>query len=245
MDNFDLSASHAEQSVVAYQSFSSDSPVVGTERPERLHEWLKSEEIEYLHRRFVDKGQLTYTDLRKELEALNIIFTDVEFNRLFLKINQNRDFKCDWNEFISYLIFGFQEDDPSSRKEALILPISEAPTVKKSEHRSPICAIGMISTTSDLFDDAEENKRKNLLEANEETDEEAEADEEKTKLQNLAINDTPSNTGIWVTASKEGQIRFWTPQLEPLRTGNSQSCKLIIILNHFLMPCFQLFHLLY
>lgn len=226
MEHFEFSDSHKDQTLIEYQTLSSQHSVQITERSERLHEWLKSQEIENLHKKFLNKGKLTYSELREELENLNIIFTDIEYNRLFLKINQNRDFKCDWNEFISYLIFGFQDDDPSTQKESLILPISEAPIIKKSEHRSPVCGISLLKNVSDLIvdDDEEElSRNKRDLLADEEIDEEAE--EMKRKMQNLAVNDTAENTGIWITASKEGQIRFWSPLLEPLRSGMSESCK--------------------
>lgn len=63
--------------------------------------------------------------------------------------SKNRDFRVDWNEFVSYLIFGFQEEDPSSQKESLILPISVPPMVRKSEHRSAICCLALLKAKSD------------------------------------------------------------------------------------------------
>lgn len=219
MNSYEVVGSQKDQPLIEYPTLSSQCSAEQIDRPERLHEWLKSEEIEYLHKTFLSKQKLNYAELRQELEDLHISFSDIEYNRLFLKINQNRDFKCDWNEFISYLIFGFQEDDPSSQKESLILPISEAPIVKKSEHRSAVCGISLLKNVSDLIvDDEEDMERKN-------DDDEKEA-EEKRKIKNLAVNDTLENTGIWITASKEGQIRFWASQLEPLRSGMSESCRL-------------------
>ncbi|XP_055855750.1 WD repeat-containing protein on Y chromosome-like [Episyrphus balteatus] len=158
------------------------------ERPTRLHEWLRSEEIEKLHKIFRDHPQqeLNNKELRAALKSFNILFTDDEFNRLFLKINQNKDYKCDWDEFVSHLIFGFQDDDPNSEKETLILPISGLPLIKKSEHRTPIVSISHLKTL-------------------EKGDEQIES------------------KGMYLTASKEGTLRFWSSELDPIRSGISES----------------------
>uniref|UniRef100_A0A1A9UQ06 Uncharacterized protein n=1 Tax=Glossina austeni TaxID=7395 RepID=A0A1A9UQ06_GLOAU len=149
-----------------------------TARPERLHEWLKSEEIESLHYKFLEKGKLNYPDLREELENLNIKFTHLEYNQLFLKISENRNSKCDWDEFISYLLNGFREDHPSStRDDETTLPIHTHPVIRTSEHRSP----------------------------------------------EYADEDSVDWTGIWITASREGQLRFWSMGLKPLRVVKSNS----------------------
>lgn len=221
----DFSGSGASDAV-EYQTLSSNPSHNQLERPERLHEWLKIEEIDKLYERFTRKETLNYAELRDELEALNIQFTDLEYNRLFLKINQNHDFECDWNEFISYLMFGFQEDDPSSQKEALVLPITHLPVIKKSEHRSSICAIGLMVTASELLLEDIESQEKFVDYENEE--------EASFKLSEAPImpttsvaEDDPAVLGMWITASKEGQIRFWSPNLEPLRSGMSESCKKI------------------
>ncbi|XP_011187395.2 WD repeat-containing protein on Y chromosome [Zeugodacus cucurbitae] len=189
---------------IDYQTVSTGHSI-SIERPERLHEWLKAEDIEYIRHKFISHPlqKLNLKELREVFDNLNIKFTDIEYNRLFLKINQNRDFLCDWNELISYLIFGFQEDDPSTQKEALILPISTAPVVKKSEHRSPICSISLLRVRGD---EVEEEELNNQL--------------------NGALEDSPEACGMWITASREGQIRFWSNTLEPLRTGVSKSINL-------------------
>ncbi|XP_067624274.1 WD repeat-containing protein on Y chromosome [Eurosta solidaginis] len=191
---------------IDYQTVSTGHSI-SIERPERLHEWLKAEDIEYIRHKFISHPmqKLNIKELREVFDQLNIKFTDIEYNRLFLKINQNRDFLCDWNEFISYLIFGFQEDDPSTQKEALILPISTAPLVKKSEHRSAICAVSLLRSHVEDVDDEDEDVGKEM---------------------NVALEDSPEACGMWITASREGQIRFWSNTLEPLRTGTSESTHL-------------------
>nr|ABY59794.1 WD-40 domain protein [Drosophila ananassae] len=127
------------------------------------------------------------------------------YTRLFLKINQNRDFRVDWNEFVSYLIFGFQEEDPSSQKESLILPISVPPMVRKSEHRSAICCLALLKAKSDQV-----------------------PIEEVTETVNFSFGgeDSPEASGMWVTASHEGMMRFWTSHMEPIRTASSESIHL-------------------
>ncbi|XP_075152554.1 WD repeat-containing protein on Y chromosome-like [Haematobia irritans] len=221
-----------DRPLVEYQSISSTcSHMKDLERPERLHEWLQPHEIEMLHQRFVEKKKLNYDQLREELADLDIHFNDLEYNRLFLKINQNRDFKCDWNEFVSYLIFGFQEDDPAGQKESLVLPISSPPIVKKSEHRSAVCCLSLMKNESDFIVDDEVQDRGEVEEQDHENKDDIEeidegTEELKRKLADLAVIDTPDNTGVWITASKEGQIRFWSPHLEPLRSGMSESMHL-------------------
>lgn len=56
-------------------------------------------------------------------------------------MNINRDNAISWDEFISYLILGFQKDDPYSQKETLIKPIEGAPITRASMHRHPIIRI--------------------------------------------------------------------------------------------------------
>lgn len=59
----------------------------------------------------------------------------------FLKINMSRDDHCDWDEFVSHLIYEFQCDDPNNQKESLNLPIVDKPVVRESHHRFLIVRI--------------------------------------------------------------------------------------------------------
>lgn len=113
------------------------------ERPTRLHERLRRADIEKLYNIFLDhpEQELNNKELRATLKSFNLTFTDDEFNRLFLIINQNKDYKIDWDEFVTHLIHGFQDDESHGEKETLILPISGVPLIKKSEHRTPIVSI--------------------------------------------------------------------------------------------------------
>lgn len=114
------------------------------ELEERLHEWMTYQQIEEL-RLFFEKapnGALSYNNLRDILSTnLNIHFQDHQYHTLFLKLNQDKDFMCDWDEFVSHLIFGFQQDDPALQKEALTTPINLPPVIKKSDHKGPIISI--------------------------------------------------------------------------------------------------------
>ncbi|XP_037949995.1 WD repeat-containing protein on Y chromosome [Teleopsis dalmanni] len=186
-----------DQTLIAYDSLSSNVPPI-IETPERIHSWIKLEQFEILHKKFAQS--LGVVELSEALSEIGINFSKREFSRLFLKINQNRDFLCDWNEFVSYLIYGFQEDDPSTQKESLILPISQAPMVRKSEHRSQICSIALLKAVpDDIFD--------------------------KSTPTTLS-EDSPEVSGIWLTASREGQIRFWSPSLDTIRSRVSESVHL-------------------
>uniref|UniRef100_A0A1A9WKV9 Uncharacterized protein n=1 Tax=Glossina brevipalpis TaxID=37001 RepID=A0A1A9WKV9_9MUSC len=197
-----------------YQTFSSDFSLEKSERPERLHEWLRSEEIEFLHYKFLEKGKLSYPALREELENLNIKFTHLEYNRLFLKISENRNSKCDWNEFVSYLINGFREDHPTcSRDDELTLPIHTPPMVKNSEHRSAVCAIALLKLNNKLSE----------AESSQVSDSETDDEKFEKFFKHYAIEDTLDWAGIWITASREGQLRFWTMSLQQLRCGMSES----------------------
>ncbi|KAH8263299.1 hypothetical protein KR044_006922, partial [Drosophila immigrans] len=193
---------------VEYQTISSTATsLITPEQTERLHDLISKAQLEKLHAMFsaCPNQVVGLGDLRRLLEEVEITFSDYTYNRLFLKINQNRDFMIDWNEFVSYLIFGFQEEDPSNQKEALIMPISTAPSVRKTEHRSAVCCLALLKVKSDQT-----------------------PLEEITETTNYSFGgeDSPENSGMWVTASHEGQLRFWSAHMEPLRTAVSESSDL-------------------
>ncbi|KAH8392209.1 hypothetical protein KR215_003058, partial [Drosophila sulfurigaster] len=193
---------------VEYQTISSTATnEISPEQTERLHDLISKAQLEKLHECFnaCPNQVVGFTELRRLLEDVDVTFSDYTYNRLFLKINQNRDFMIDWNEFVSYLIFGFQEEDPSSQKEALIMPISTAPSVRKTEHRSAVCCLALLKVKSDQT-----------------------PLEEITETTNYSFGgeDSPENSGMWVTASHEGQLRFWSAHMEPLRSAVSESSNL-------------------
>ncbi|KAH8378190.1 hypothetical protein KR093_009950, partial [Drosophila rubida] len=193
---------------VEYQTISSTATSeINPEQTERLHDLISKAQLEKLHGFFnASPNQVVgIGDLRRLLEEVDITFSDYTYTRLFLKINQNRDFMIDWNEFVSYLIFGFQEEDPSNQKEALIMPISTMPSVRKTEHRSAVCCLALLKVKSDQT-----------------------PLEEITETTNYSFGgeDSPENSGMWVTASHEGQLRFWSAHMEPLRSAVSESSDL-------------------
>ncbi|EDW64164.2 WD repeat-containing protein on Y chromosome [Drosophila virilis] len=200
-------ASGDSKADIEYQTISSTATQVSQEQSERLHDRISKAQLQKLYELFKSApGQVVGCgDLRRMLEDVDITFNDFAYTRLFLKINQNHDFMVDWNEFVSYLIFGFQEEDPSSQKEALIMPISMAPVVRKTEHRSAVCCITLLKVKSDQT-----------------------PMEEITESANYSFGgeDSPENSGMWVTASHEGQLRFWSAHMEPLRSAVSESIHL-------------------
>lgn len=191
---------------IEYQTISSTDSHVIEEQSERLHDRITKQQLQKIYEQFqmAPNNTIGASDLRHILEDLDITFSDFTYTRLFLKINQNYDFLVDWNEFVSYIIFGFQEEDPSNQKEALIHPISVAPTVRKSEHRTSICCIALMKFKSDQM-----------------------PLDEITETTNYSFGgeDSPENSGMWITASHEGQLRFWTAHMEPLRSAVSESSK--------------------
>ncbi|KAH8409406.1 hypothetical protein KR222_002579, partial [Zaprionus bogoriensis] len=192
---------------IEYQTISSTDTLITEEQSERLHDRINKAQLQKLYETFNNAPNqlIGMTELRRHLEDMDIVFTDFTYTRIFLKINQNRDFLVDWNEFISYLIFGFQEDDPSGQKEALIMPISMPPAVRKTEHRSAVCCLALLKVKSDQT-----------------------PLEEITETTNYSFGgeDSPENSGMWVTASHEGQLRFWSAHMEPLRSAVSESSDL-------------------
>nr|B7FF06.1 RecName: Full=WD repeat-containing protein on Y chromosome; Short=WD40 Y [Drosophila grimshawi]DAA06440.1 TPA_inf: WD-40 domain protein [Drosophila grimshawi] len=194
---------------IEYQTISSTATQQLTqEQSERLHDRITKAQLQKLYDLFKSSPDqmVGYSELRHMLEDVDITFTDYTYTRLFLKINQNSDFMIDWNEFVSYLIFGFQEEDPSSQKEALTMPISAPPVVRKTEHRSAVCCITLLKVKSDQTPMEEIPE----LSAN----------------YSFGGEDSPENSGMWVTASREGQLRFWSAHMEPLRSAVSESSNL-------------------
>lgn len=57
------------------------------------------------------------------------------------QINSNRDNLASWDEFVSYLLLGFQNNDPSNQKETMQQPITGHPVVINSHHRLPVIRI--------------------------------------------------------------------------------------------------------
>uniref|UniRef100_B7FF09-2 Isoform A of WD repeat-containing protein on Y chromosome n=1 Tax=Drosophila willistoni TaxID=7260 RepID=B7FF09-2 len=202
-----LNASVDSNTNIEYQTISSTQSQISEEQSERLHDRISKEQLEKLHEAFkaYPDQQLGVEELREVLEEVDIVFNDAVYTRLFLKINQNHDFRVDWNEFVSYLIFGFQEEDPSSQKESLILPISVPPVVRKSEHRSAVCCLALLKVKSDQAPLEEVAETSNF---------------------SFGGEDSPEASGMWVTASHEGMMKFWSSHMEPIRTASSESIHL-------------------
>ncbi|XP_053691270.1 WD repeat-containing protein on Y chromosome [Sabethes cyaneus] len=110
--------------------------------PQLLHRYLTQQDIEHLHNLFAKRKQLLPEELRWELfDLTGVQFSDEDFGTLFMKINTNRDPFCQWDELISYLILGFQNDDPLAVQESLDLPISSDLSLKLGRQTYPVIKI--------------------------------------------------------------------------------------------------------
>lgn len=110
--------------------------------PQLLHRYLSQSDVDHLHRIFSKRKQLLPDELRAELYDLTgVEFSDDEFQTLFMKINANKDEYCQWDELVSYLILGFQNDDPLAVQESLDLPISQDMSMKLGRQTYPVTKI--------------------------------------------------------------------------------------------------------
>uniref|UniRef100_A0A182W2M9 WD repeat-containing protein on Y chromosome n=1 Tax=Anopheles minimus TaxID=112268 RepID=A0A182W2M9_9DIPT len=90
-----------------------------------IHRFVTGEQIEYLREQFrLRNNRLTLLELRELLFGIGLHYTDEEYRTLCLQINTDHDEYCQWDEFISYLILGFQDDDPLGVKQSLDPPIA-------------------------------------------------------------------------------------------------------------------------
>ncbi|XP_001655383.2 WD repeat-containing protein on Y chromosome [Aedes aegypti] len=113
-----------------------------TSHPQLLHRYLSQNDVEHLYRIFNKRKQLLPEELRTELTDLTgVEFQDEEFQTLFMKINANKDEYCQWDELVSYLILGFQNDDPLAVQESLDLPISQDMGMKLGRQTYPVTKI--------------------------------------------------------------------------------------------------------
>lgn len=97
--------------------------------PQLLHRYLSQDDIEELYQLFFSRrDELLPEELREELYRLTGVWLkDDQFETLFMRMNTNLDEYCQWDELLSYLILGLQNDDPMSGmvvQESLDLPIS-------------------------------------------------------------------------------------------------------------------------
>lgn len=116
------------------------------EHTPRLNQILGIPDIAQFHENFVLTNKLQPVQLRQLLAKCGIAFTEQQFLNLFMRINTNRDQLCEWDEFISHLLNGFRDDDPYGQTESLVLPITELPVVRRSQHRFQIVRIRFCPT---------------------------------------------------------------------------------------------------
>ncbi|KAG4072283.1 hypothetical protein HA402_004215 [Bradysia odoriphaga] len=110
---------------------------------EALYKKLNQDDLKLLATIFKEAKEQKFTinELEEVLKPFDIIFTRDQLKSLFLKINTSRDDHCDFDEFVSHLIYEFQCDDPNNQKECLNLPIVDKPVLRESHHRFLIVRI--------------------------------------------------------------------------------------------------------
>ncbi|XP_053673732.1 WD repeat-containing protein on Y chromosome [Anopheles nili] len=90
-----------------------------------IHRFVTREQIEYLYAHFrTHNGRLSSQELRELLGRIKLQYTEEEYRTLWLQINTDHDEYCQWDEFLSYLILGFQDDDPLGVKQSIDPPIA-------------------------------------------------------------------------------------------------------------------------
>uniref|UniRef100_A0A182PEL3 WD repeat-containing protein on Y chromosome n=1 Tax=Anopheles epiroticus TaxID=199890 RepID=A0A182PEL3_9DIPT len=90
-----------------------------------IHRFVACEQIDRLHGEFRARdNRLTLVELRELLAGIGLHYTDEQFRTLCLQINTDHDEYCQWDELLSYLILGFQDDDPLAVKQSLDPPIA-------------------------------------------------------------------------------------------------------------------------
>lgn len=109
----------------------------------QLHKKLTKENIERLHQHFKghEMEKLDRRELRDTFEKFSIYYTDDEFENLFLKVNTDRDDMVDWDELVSYMLLGFEDDFGDKAKESLDPPIKEKPVTRRTRQRYQIVRI--------------------------------------------------------------------------------------------------------
>ncbi|XP_026666531.1 WD repeat-containing protein on Y chromosome [Ceratina calcarata] len=116
--------------------------------------------------------------------VLNISMPQDEFDVLFTKMDFKRDDKITWHEFVSYLLLEFQRKDTALQWQILRLPITGAPQLLNSHHRT---AIHKILFCPDVLPD----------------------------------RSTTFHRGSYLTITKEGNINYWSLDLEYERSAQS------------------------
>ncbi|XP_076377030.1 WD repeat-containing protein WDY [Megalopta genalis] len=106
-----------------------------------IEEQCTEESLMCLHETFLtsENGEMNISQLNNAFKyILHITIPDDEFETLFKKMNRKRDGNVTWNEFISYLLLEFQKKDTALCWQIMKLPITDAPELIKSHHRTPI-----------------------------------------------------------------------------------------------------------
>ncbi|CAH0554761.1 unnamed protein product [Brassicogethes aeneus] len=108
-----------------------------------FHKALEEIDLEEILEAFKENGNIfNGKDLRNLLnKKINIIFDDDQFENVFKKIDIDSNGFITWDEFISFLILGYNNDEITSEYRSLSPPIPSKPKFYTSYHKSPIVRI--------------------------------------------------------------------------------------------------------
>ncbi|XP_076266144.1 WD repeat-containing protein on Y chromosome-like [Rhynchophorus ferrugineus] len=114
-----------------------------------LHQVLDETELLQINELFnQEEGKRMSRARLKEVLAkvAKIEYPEDVFERTFLKINSACNGFVTWNELISHLILGFEQQEVSTEYKTLSAPIPVSPNMIKSNHRHPINRITFYPT---------------------------------------------------------------------------------------------------
>nr|XP_023023649.1 WD repeat-containing protein on Y chromosome [Leptinotarsa decemlineata] len=114
-----------------------------------LHKLLDEGDVIKIKEAFdQEDGRRMNKELLKEVLAriARIEYDDEKFNIIFMRMNGQCNGMVTWDEFISYLILGYEQQEVSLEFKTLDAPIPLPPTMLKSNHRHTINRITFYPT---------------------------------------------------------------------------------------------------
>ncbi|CAH1154332.1 unnamed protein product [Phaedon cochleariae] len=114
-----------------------------------LHKLLEDYELVKIKEAFdqEDGQRMNKQQLKEVLERLaKIDYPEEKFNMIFMRMDAQCNGVVTWDEFISYLILGYEQQEVSLEFKTLDDAIPQPPTMIKSNHRHPINRITFYPT---------------------------------------------------------------------------------------------------
>ncbi|CAG9835022.1 unnamed protein product [Diabrotica balteata] len=115
-----------------------------------LHKLLEDNELIAIKNEFdqEDDRRMNKEQLRDILlKAANILYEeDKQFDLIFQKMDTSCNGYVTWDDFISYLILGYEQQEVSVEYKTLDPPIPDSPTMLKSNHRHNVNRIAFYPT---------------------------------------------------------------------------------------------------